>query len=88
MIKNILSVLIFLFSLFFFYLVGSIYFSDHHEKKVKKNREIIFKKIKNNISELPILVNDSNNIIEFNTDFENDNTLKKRNFWKLFKKND
>ena len=26
--------------------------------------------------------------IEINTDFENDNTLKKRNFWKLFKKND
>jgi|TARA_B100000795_G_scaffold84675_1_gene61541 hypothetical protein len=88
MIKNILSVLIFLFSLFFFYLVGSIYFSDHHEKKVKKNREIIFKKIKNNISELPILVNDTNNVIEFNSGFETENMKIKRSFWKLFKKND
>ena len=38
--------------------------------------------------ELPILDNDTNNVIEFNTGFENENNKKKRSFWELFKKNE
>ena len=45
-------------------------------------------KIKNNTDGLPILINDTNDIIEFNTGYKNENNKIKRNFWKLFIKND
>jgi len=88
MIKNIFSVLIFTFIFSFLFFVVSSYFSENLKIKVKNNRETLSHSLEKKIIALPFLVNDSNNIIEFNTDFENDNTLKKRNFWKLFKKND
>jgi len=88
MIKNILSVLIFLFSIIFFYFVTSTYFSMAQKKKITENRKTVIQKIENNISGLPILVTDTNNIIEFNSGFENENNKIKRNFWKLFKQHD
>jgi|TARA_B110000971_G_C19790170_1_gene399399 hypothetical protein len=88
MIKNILSVLIILFSFSFFYLVGITYFSDIQEIKINKNRQLIHQKIKDNISGLPILVDDTNNVIKFNPGFKNEINKVERNFWKLFKKND
>jgi|TARA_B110000259_G_C13992757_1_gene393183 hypothetical protein len=88
MIKNILSVLIFAFSISFFYFLGNVYFSDNQLKKVKYNRETISKKIKNNIAGLLILPSNTNNAIEFNSGFENKNKKRERNFWKLFIKND
>ena len=87
MIKNILSVLIFLFIISFFFLVGNIYFSDDQEKIITKNRETIKQKIKDNIDNLSILPNDTNDVIEFNSSFENKNNKIKRSFWKLFEKN-
>jgi hypothetical protein len=88
MVKNILSVLIFLFSIFFVYFVVSSYFSDNQKIKIKKKREAIINNLKNNKNELPFLVNDTNDIVNFNTSFENENDIIKRSFWKLFKKND
>tara|TARA_B110000967_G_C18667689_1_gene451421 strand:- start:3 stop:269 length:267 start_codon:yes stop_codon:yes gene_type:complete len=88
MVKNIFSVLIFLFCVYFFYFIASTYLSNKHQKKISINRETILKKINNNIDSLPILVNDTNDVIEFNSGFQNDNIKIKRNFWNLFKKND
>ena len=88
MIKNILSVLIFLFIICFLYVIINIYFSENQETKIKKKREIISQKINDNIGGLVILHNDTDNVIEFNSIFENKNTKIKRNFWKLFKRND
>ena len=88
MIKYILSVLVFLFSISFFFVVGNIYFSDKYKKKINLNRVNISEIIENNINGLPILMNDTNNVIEFNTGFNNENRKLERNFWKLFKKND
>jgi ABC-type multidrug transport system fused ATPase/permease subunit len=88
MIKNILSVLIFLFIICFIYVIINIYFSENQETKIKKKREIISQKINDNIGGLAILHNDTDNVIEFNSIFENKNTKIKRNFWKLFKRND
>ena len=88
MIKNILSILIFLFSTSFFYFVGTTYFLDNQETKTNKNKQSISKKIKNNINGLPILFNDNNDVIEFNPGFKNEINKVERNFWKLFKKND
>ena len=86
MIKNTLSVLIFIFSITFLYFVGNIYFSENQELKVKKNRDTISKKIQNNIGNLQILANDTDNVIEFNSGYSKESKKKKRNFWKLFKK--
>ena len=88
MIKNILSVLIFLFFIFFLYLVTNTYFSNSQQTMIKNNREKILQTIQNKINELPILINDTENVIEYNSGFEDDNNEIKRNFWKLFKRND
>jgi|TARA_B110000967_G_scaffold180096_1_gene196103 hypothetical protein len=88
MIKNILSVLIFLFTISFLFLVTNTYFSNNQQIMIKKNREKILQTIQNKINGLPILVNDTENVIEYNSGFEEDKNNIKRNFWKLFKKND
>ena len=88
MIKNILSVLIFLFTISFLFLVTNTYFSNNQQIMIKKNREKILQTIQNKINGLPILVNDTENVIEYNSGFDEDKNNIKRNFWKLFKKND
>ena len=88
MIKNIFSVLIFLFSVLFFFLVMDTYFSDYQKKKIFKKREEVSRNINANIVGLPILVNDTNDVIVFNSGFENNDKTIERNFWKLFKNND
>ena len=88
MIKNTLSVIIFIFLISFFYFFGKLYFSESQKNKINKNRETISQIINNNISELPVLTNDTNNVIEFNSGFESEKNKVKRNFWKLFIKND
>ena len=86
MIKNIFSVLVFIFIIFFLFLVISTYFSNSQEKKINKNRKEIIQKINDNLHKLPVLINDTNNVIKFNSGFENENIETERNFWKLFKK--
>jgi len=88
MIKNTLSVIIFIFLISFCYFFGKLYFSESQKNKINKNRETISQIINNNISELPVLTNDTNNVIEFNSGFESEKNKVKRNFWKLFIKND
>tara|TARA_B110000967_G_C18780652_1_gene508062 strand:+ start:164 stop:430 length:267 start_codon:yes stop_codon:yes gene_type:complete len=88
MIKNLFSVLIFLFIFFFIFFIISIYISDKNRKKISFNRTNIFAKIENNLSDLPILKNDTHDVIEFNSEYDNDNNQIKRSFWDLFIKND
>ena len=85
MIKNILSVAIFLLLISFFYFVLSSYFSNNQELMIKKNRERSLHELKNKIAELPILINNTNNVIEFNSGFDIHNNKIERNFWNLFK---
>ena len=50
------------------------------------NRNNINKIINNKISNLPILKNDTNNVIEFNDGFSNEiKKDKPRNFWNLLR---
>lgn len=86
MVKNILSVLLFLFSVSFLFLVVSTYLSENQKNNIKKNRETISEKIKKNMTELPVLSNNTNNVIEFNSGYENESNKIERNFWRLFKK--
>ena len=88
MIKNILKIGVIAFMVVGVYFTFSTYFSETNKKKIKKNRSLIESKIKSNASNLPILQNDTHNIIEFNSDFNSDKNKIKRNFWDLFKKNE
>jgi hypothetical protein len=88
MIKNFLSVLVCLFIFLSIFFIISTYISDNNKKKIKLNRKNVYSKIKDDLSNLPFLKNDTDNVIEYNSGYDNDNDKVKRNFWDLFKKND
>ena len=73
--------------IFFISIVLKYYASNKNIKNkdyIRSNIEQIFK---DKIIDIPILKNDTNNVIEFNDTFENEmNEEKKRSFWDLIKK--
>ena len=84
MINKIKLFFCFFFICIFFYLIVKYYLSDIVKNQINLNRTTLEKKIADNNLILPILKNDTNNVIEFNSGF-NDNEKKKikRNFWNL-----
>ncbi len=87
MIKNFFSVLIFLFISLFISFIFLTYFSEENKKEININRKNVYSKITNTLPSLPLLKNNTNDVIIFNSGFDNNNKIK-RNFWNLFKKND
>ena len=83
-ILNILMVLIIILFIFFTY---KDYSSNNNINTKDYNRLNIDLILKDKTSGLPILKNDTNNIIEFNNSLENeiDKYEKKRKFWDLLK---
>lgn len=88
MIKHFFSVLIFIFIFLFIFFVITAYNSKINKEKINSNRTNIYSKIEDNLSKLPLLENNTNNVVEFNSGFNEVNNKIKRNFWNLFKKND
>ena len=77
-----LAVIIFLF----FFIVYNYYSSNKNIKNVNLNRLNIEENLKSQSTNLPILDNDTNDVIEFNSSFSNEiKKEKKRNFWNLLK---
>ena len=86
MIGNLAKILVLLFILFFFSIVLSHYFSEKNVNLVINNRKNLDSRTLEKVDNLPILLNDTKNVIEFNTGFEKLNKQNyKRNFWELFK---
>ena len=86
MIKNFFLFLVLIFITLFFFFVSKIYLSEENIKKKNLNRSNLGKKLSENLSNLAILKNDTNNVIEFNSGFNNDEKNKPdRNFWNLIK---
>ena len=78
----------YIFIIFFFlFFTGRYYFSDANKKIYYRSINEISKKIDNNISNLRILKNDTENIIDY---VENNKNRKKKKyyFWKLLTNND
>ena len=72
--------------LVFFFNIYSYYSSNKNVKSINLNRINIDEILKNKISNLPILENDTNHVIEFNSSFSDQiNKNEKRNFWNLLK---
>ena len=72
--------------LIFFYTIINKYMSEENKKKIVLNRLNLMKNIETKIENLPILKNDTENIIEYNNDYNFDNSIKKRSFWDLIKR--
>ena len=73
--------------IFFILGVFNFYFSTKNISLKDYNRSNIDLILKEKIRDLPILVNDTSNIIEFNDSFEEEkNNEKKRSFWELLNK--
>jgi len=73
--------------LLFFFNIYSYYSSNKNIKNINLNRSNIEEIIKTKISNIPILENDTNNVIEFNSSFSEEiKDNKRRSFWDLLKK--
>ena len=84
---NKVKTIFYLLSLFtFIFLVLNFYFSDINIKKTNKNRSIILNRLVSDIQKLPLLKNDTEDIIEYKDDIENYKKKKKKyKFWDLVK---
>ena len=85
MIK-IFNIIMFLLIIIFILNIYNYYSSNKNVDAKNYNRENIDQILKEKIIDLPVLKNDTNNVIEFNNSLKNDiEENKKRNFWDLLK---
>ena len=79
--------IVFLFLVIIFFGSTYKYYSSNKNIKAKEfNRNNIDEILNNKISNLPILKNDTDNVIEFNDGFSNEiKNDKPRSFWNLLK---
>ena len=83
---KILNTLMFFLIIFFFYKIYIFYSSNKNINTKNYNRENIEKILKGKTSDIPILLGDTNNVIEFNNSIDNEfDDSKKRSFWDLLK---
>ena len=86
MFKKLIKILMLLLIISFFAFIFRYYFSEKNIAQKKQNRYNLETKVLENISSLPELLNNTNDVIEFNSGFENSNKQNfKRSFWDLFK---
>ena len=86
MMNKIIRFIVAIIVLSFFGFSFNYYISDKNINIVKNNRENLESKILESTSALPLLPNDTNNVIEFNSGFDDSNKQNfKRSFWELFK---
>ena len=88
MTKNFISVIIFISIFLFLFFVISTYISINNREKININRKNAYSKIEESLLILPLLKNNTSDVIEFNYGYNEDRNKIKRNFWNLFKKND
>ena len=80
------NIILFSIVLLFFWNVYTYYSSNINIKIKEFNRNNINQIIKEKTSNIPILKNDTNNVIEFNNSIlDQKNIDKPRSFWKLLK---
>ncbi len=71
----------------FLFITGKYYFSDSNKKNSYRSISSIDEKLNNYADKLPILENDTKNIIEY-VEKSNEKKKKKFNFWKLLDSNE
>ena len=88
MLNKVLTIFQFLIIISFLLLTNFYYFSDKNIEKINKNRVNLSSKISKSLNELPVLINDTNNIIEYQNNDTNLEKIKKRSFWDLLNSNE
>ena len=84
--SKILNIFLGILILFFFFNIYIFYSSNKNLESKEFNRSNIDQIINKKSSKLPILKNDTNNVIEFNDGFSNEiKNDKPRGFWNLLK---
>ena len=83
--KKVKNIFLLLLTLFFFYLISHYYFSESNIKKVNKLR---LTNLFINLENLPLLKNDTLNIIEYKDDAQNFIGNKKKYTFEELIKND
>ena len=84
MLKKLKEILYALIITLFIILLTNFYFSDTNLSNISKSRSYHLTNLENNTNDLPFLVSDTDNIIEYTNDVENFKKKKiKRHFWDL-----
>ena len=84
--QKIISIFFLILVIIFFGSTFKYYSSNKNIKNKEFNRNNIDQILNDKISNLPILKNDTDNVIEFNDGFSNEiKNDKPRSFWNLFK---
>ena len=84
---KILNLIMFPLIIIFILSIYNYYSSNKNVDAKNYNRKNIDQILKEKIVDLPILKNDTNNVIEFNNSLKDDiEENKKRSFWDLLKK--
>ena len=86
MIRKSFLFIIILFIVIFFWSIAYYYTSLELKSSIEKNRLKINSSFKEKKNNLPYLKNDTNNVIEFNSGYNEIDENKQRKFWNLFKK--
>ena len=87
MIKEIKYFIFIFVIIVFLFFTGKYYFSDQNKKKSFRSLNQIDIKIKNYSKKLPVLENNTKNIIEY-VNQDKDKNKRKFNFWKLLENNE
>ena len=83
---KIINLFLVIFILLFFFNIYNYYSSNKNIKNMNLKRLNIEEILENKTSNLPVLRNDTNNVIEFNSSFSDEiKSNEQRNFWNLFK---
>ena len=87
MFKEIKYLIFVFIILLFLFLTGRYYFSDINKKNSFRSLTTIDEKINIYVKNLPLLENDTKNVIDYVED-SNNKKKKKFNFWKLIESNE
>jgi hypothetical protein len=87
MLKEIKYLIFIVIILLFLFFTGKYYFSDDNKKNSYRSLISIDKKINSYVEKLPVLEDDTIDIIEY-VEQSNNKKKKKFNFWKLLETNE
>ena len=87
MLKEIRYLLFTIMICLFIFFTGKYYFSDTNKKNSYRSLNSLNEKINTYAKKLPILKDDTKNIIEY-VEQSNNNKRKRFNFWKLLESNE
>ena len=85
MYKKIVNSFHFIFIILLLSYVIIVYFSEDVSLKINQNRSNYSKNVETRVLEIPLLKNDTDNVINFNLQSNVEKKIKKRYFWNLLK---